>query len=228
MTKLLAGLGIALSLLLSGVAVYVADTNTVETGGKGGTSNADAFSLDSFLSVGTYFLFGTGPLNGSAPSAGQDTGFTMLPKTGNCSTASSTIFAVQNPFGATSTLMLASIYGTEGATTTDILVGTSTTPAPAGLAVSTSTVGKNIFGMFSVTASSKFFSVAGVTMGPGTGYVSPSGGTYPTSQVRIVVGPNEWIVGFSTSTAPSNGAGGLGVSQLGVPASCVYKFIFGR
>lgn len=145
--------------------------------------------------------------------------------------ASSTLFSVQNPFNATSTLTFASISGIQGATTTDILVGTSTTAAPLGLSVNSTTtalVGQNTFAMYSVTAGSRFFSSAGVTMGPGTGYKAPSGGTYPTSQAEIVMGPSEYLVGFSTSTLGGATNGGLGATQIAVPASCAYELEFTR
>lgn len=141
--------------------------------------------------------------------------------------ATSTLFSIQNPTGATSTLVLATLYGRNGATTTDILVGTSTTPNPAGAAVATSSLVSNIIAMFSVTNGTAFNTTAGVTMGPGTGYRAPSSGTYPTSQSRIVVGPSEWIVGFSTSTSPTNN-GALGATQLGLPLDCTYRFDFER
>lgn len=142
---------------------------------------------------------------------------------GACNTASSTLFAVLNPLAATTTVTLVSIVGTNAATSTDILIATSTTPAPAGLAVSTSTLSENIMGIFNIGVGKQFYSVAGALLGSNVGYNSPAGGTYKTTGM-FVLGPNEYIIGFSTSTNPI-GNGGLTTTTLGVPSSCTYKII---
>lgn len=142
---------------------------------------------------------------------------------GTCSTASSTVFAIDNPFGATSTLIFGNVYGQFGATSTDFVVGTSTARAWPGLA--TSSASQALIGLASTSANGQFFSTAGLRSGPGTGYSNPATGPYVTSP-GIVVGPNEKILGFSTSTG-LHGAldgGNANASQLAVPASCTYKF----
>jgi hypothetical protein len=159
-------------------------------------------------------------LGGATAVAGSN--LVQTASAGTCApTGTSTLFAVLNPFGATSTLTFANISGQVGATTSDIFVGTSTTPAPAGIQVtstSTATVGQNVFALFSVTGGSQFFSTAGVTMGPGKGYTAPSGGGYPTSQKSIVVGPAEYVVGFATSTNMAQQG-----PILTTLAACTYK-----
>lgn len=136
-----------------------------------------------------------------------------------CNIASSTMAFVQSPFGAaTSTATLVEVKGTNAATSTDILIATSTTSAPAGLAVATSSVHESIMGLFAVPANAQFYSVAGQSIGPSAGYNVANGGTYQT-HTYTVVGPNEGILLFSTSTNPT-GNGGLTASTLGVPSSC--------
>lgn len=178
-------------------------------------------------------VVGGGALDSSSPTKCQGNAcFTYV--TGSCNTGTSTLFAILNPFGATSTMTYGKISGLQGATTTDILVGTSTTPAPAANAangVATSSVPAYIFGMFKVTASAKFYSVAGLTFGPAAGsgnYHQPSGGTYPTSNARMMLGPNDYILGFSTSTAGGSTNGGVAASTVQIPSSCSYRFDFAR
>ena len=147
-----------------------------------------------------------------------------LVTSGSFITSSSTIFAVQNPLAATSTVTFAQISGQNGATSTDIMIATSTTPSPAGLSVSTSTLNENIMGLFNTGAGKQFYSVAGASIGSNVGYNNPAGDTYKTTGT-FVVGPNEWVIGFATSTNPS-GNGGLGIGSLGVPTSGTYKLIW--
>lgn len=137
--------------------------------------------------------------------------------------ASSTLFAIPNPWNATSTLSAVTLQGFNGATTTDFLVGTSTTPAPAGTAVATSSVSASLIGLFNIAANSQFLTTAGVTLGT-KGYLPPSSGTYPTSVGSVVVGPNDYIVGFATSTNPGGNGGLLGSSVT----SCGYTAVFRR
>lgn len=140
---------------------------------------------------------------------------------GSCSTASSTIFAVQNPWSATSTVEYVSLVGTEGATTTDILVATSTTNAPATGLNSTSTLGANVINLAAITNGTNFSTLAGFTIGPGKGYASPKSIPGSTSVGEFMVGPSEYVLGFSTSTGSGNG--GLASNQLSIPASCTYE-----
>lgn len=140
----------------------------------------------------------------------------------SCKTATSTMFSLKNPFNATSTLVFAAVSGTNGATTTDFLVGTSTSANPAGTAVSTSTLKYNVFGLQGITAGAKFDAVAGVM----SAFTPPSSTPYPTSQENIIVKPNEYVLGFATSTTPA-GNGGIASHSLSIPASCkgILRFV---
>lgn len=134
-----------------------------------------------------------------------------------CNAASSTLGFIQTPFtGATSTAENITIHGLQGATTTDMLIGTSTQPSWIGGA--TSTVAENVMGLFSVTAGTQFMSMAGAPLGPGTGYTSPSGGTYKTN-AAIVVGPNEGLLAIATTTNPSS-KNGTTTPTVAAPQSC--------
>ena len=131
---------------------------------------------------------------------------------GSCSTATSTIFAIQNPYAATSTVTFFNISGLV-AQTSDIIVGTSTVP---GGMTATSTLNVTgiggLLGMAAV-ATGNFYTVAGLKVGPGTGYTTSGNGGY-ASNAGVVVGPKEYLVGLATSTAVT---GGTGVT------SCTYK-----
>lgn len=168
----------------------------------------------SFRLNGTVFFSSAGLVNNT---------LTEKVTTGSCSTASSTIFSVPNPFLATSTLTYGEVYGTNGATTTDLLVATSSTPYITNAAqTATSSIGANIMNLAAVTALSQFFSVIGITLGPAGGYKNSKG--IPSSvSGSVVVGPGDSVVGFSTSTAPT-GSGGQAAGQISVPTSCTYKF----
>ncbi len=132
---------------------------------------------------------------------------------GNCNTASSTLFAVQSPSGATSTASIIRVSGTGTTTAMDILIGTSTSPYMS-TGFSTSTLSENVLGVSAIASGAQFYSVAGQTIGPGTGYNSASGGPYVT-RAQVVVGPTEYLKGISTSTAPT--AGGA------IPSACFYS-----
>lgn len=69
-----------------------------------------------------------------------------------------------------------------------------------------------LFGAASV-AIGQVYAVAGFKVGPKTGYTVTGNGGY-NSVYGIVVGPNEYLVGYATSTAVT---GGNGMS------ACTYK-----
>lgn len=172
---------------------------------------------DGPVSLYNYLQFQSGT---AAASAATSTSYEMTGQATSCITSSSTVFAIQNPFAATSTLVVDSFSGTMGATTSDMLVATSTTPAPATGLSATSSLGANIFQIAAVAANTKFYSVAGVTIGPGKGYTNPKGIPGSNSFQTIVVGPSEWVIGFSTSTG--SGSGGTASGQVSVPSSCTF------
>jgi hypothetical protein len=145
---------------------------------------------------------------------------------GSCNTASSTILAIANPWQATSTLVHFSILGTMGATTTDLVVATSTIASPAyTTTTATSSLGENILGA-QIAANAQFFSVAGVSLGAGTGYTNPTLNGFVSNRA-VGIGPSEYVIGFATSTAAA-GAGGRGAGQVSVPSSCTYEAVFIR
>lgn len=139
--------------------------------------------------------------------------------TGNCNTASSTLFSLQPPNNASSTLAFFKVTGTQGATTTDIVVATSSTPYTSGFTQATSTLAENIMGLAGVAANSKFESVAGVLMGSAKGYTSPKGNTYATNAM-VEVGPTDSVIAFSTTTNVSGGG-----PNIAIP-SCTYKAVW--
>lgn len=155
---------------------------------------------------------------------------------GQCPTganATSTIASIANPWAATSTLEYFSITGTQGATTTDIVVGTSTsTSVPSGLTnAGTTTIAENIMGMTTIGTSTQFASLAGFKLGPGTGYTRPDG-TAPgaanayLTNAQVMIGPLERVLVFSTSTYFDAQTGATGASQIAVPAACNWTAIF--
>lgn len=142
--------------------------------------------------------------------------------TTNCAAGTSTLAFIQSPFGAaTSTVAMTIIRGTNGATTTDILIGTSTVPSLA-IGAATSSLNQNVLGLFTVPTTTQFYSVAGQTIGPNAGYNSASGGTYRTNAMTVV-GPTEGLLVFATSTYGGTRNGGTGASQVAIPSSCVIE-----
>lgn len=136
--------------------------------------------------------------------------------------ASSTVIAI-GPFTASSTITQLMLSGTQGATTSDIVVGTSTTPY-VNAGTGTSTLAENVMGLFSVTNATQFFSIIGTTLGSSKGYTSASGGTYKTN-AGIGIGVGDYLLVFSTSTNPTNN-GGTSATAVSVPASLTLKYEF--
>lgn len=130
--------------------------------------------------------------------------------TGSCTAATSTPFAVANPFTATSTATLQSFQGVGNATTTLLYVGTTT--QASGLALAN--LSPTLVNAASVATTSQFFTSSGITVGPGTGYLSSGSNTFRT----IVVGPSEYVSAFATTTTS-----GMGTNYVGNYTSCTYK-----
>ena len=215
-------IGILLVLLFgAGKAVVPAGNYLVDVGNQaanfGATSASLATTVFSHLTnlevnqnlgvVGTFFQGATAetgnPLqvNANAPQTG----------TFNCNTGTSTLFAVKPPSGATSTVTFLSIQGNV-AQISDIVVGTSTLPSVTATSTLNVTGAGGLFGIAAV-AIGHFFSITGFKVGPGTGYTPVGNGPY-NSASGIVVGPNEYLVGYATSTAITGGNGAT---------SCTYK-----
>lgn len=222
-----------IALLIGGWATLTKTSPPSPSQGFGSTAANTVLSngvvLKNFTTVDAFLVRQAQEIDGMLGFQGLTVTTGLLEQTavGTCSTASSTLFAVNPFFGqATSTVTFANIQGTQGATTTDILVGTSTTPsAGPTVAVATSSVNRSLFGMMGVATSSNFDSYAGITAGD-NGYTVPSSGTYQASAVSIIVAPTEYVLGFSTSTNGGIRNGGTGATQVGVPSSCTYKLTF--
>lgn len=138
----------------------------------------------------------------------------------NNGVATTSLFAVNPFFGVgTSTVIYGNIYGTNDATTTDIAVGTSTTPA-LPFNSSSATLKENYMFLSGVSTTSQFFLSAGLTKN-----ISITSGV---NAAGVVVGPTEYLLGYSTSTTAGKGNGGLTAGTVPAPASCTYKFIFSR
>jgi hypothetical protein len=169
---------------------------------------------NTFGVIGTLFMGASGETGNPV-----QTNVSILP----CNTGTSTLFSVQPPSGATSTVTMLSITGLQGATTTDIVVATSTVISPAlTTSTATSSLNANILNLAAVSANSQFRSVAGVTVGSGLGYTNPKGIPSSASNLSFDVGPNDYLLGFSTSTA-ATGSGGRGAAQVSIPKSCTVK-----
>ncbi len=118
--------------------------------------------------------------------------------------ASSTVFAVANPFAATSTAEIEIKSGTGQATSTTLSVATS---SPAMLAAGLARTGANSLGPTSlinsatIATSSAFDLFSGISTGS-VSAISPGSG----SVAKVIVGPNDSIAGFATSTAVGSAA----------------------
>lgn len=132
----------------------------------------------------------------------------------NCSAgiyaASSTLAATLNPFNATSTASITRFFGTGQATTSNLLIGTST--AATGL-ISTSVSPSLVNSTNGLATTTSVFIMSGGTSAIGTGQVTSGTGTVG----KIVVGPSEYVSAFSTSTASTVGAANYVPGQ-----SCYY------
>jgi len=135
---------------------------------------------------------------------------TMRVSTGTCSAASTTLFAVANPFTATSTVVVQQIVGTGQATTSSLLVGTSTKSVGLASTDVSPTLVNSTNGLATTT---KFYFASGVSVG--TGFTPLGSGT----SAEVGVGPSEYIVGYSTSTSAT--AGGYVAGQ-----NCTYKLLW--
>jgi hypothetical protein len=158
-------------------------------------------SVYSGISVPQFFLGG----NSTATSIGETV------STGSCNSgayaASSTLFAVANPFTSTSTATMQVISGTGQATTSVMLVGTSTTST--GI---TSTTVSPSFMNAQVATSAAFVTNPGILSGS-LGYLSPGASTIRT----VSIAPGDFIVGQATSTTSGMG------TNYSPGLTCAYK-----
>lgn len=148
-------------------------------------------------------------------------GLATLPTSGSFADATTTIFAVANPFLATSTASCPILQGQNGTTTIDILVGTSTKQ----YLTKNSDVSATLINSTLIATSTKIFLSSGITVGPGTGFNSSGTGTFP----KIVVGPSEFLVGLATSSyAGSSATGKQGITNTNNTFSGTYACLWER
>jgi hypothetical protein len=153
-------------------------------------------------------------LGGLAFSSNTTTvGPTMRGVAGTCNTASSTLFAVRAPSGATSTVDVEIFTVGGNATTSTLTVGTSTLPAvTAASSISATLINGAVIATNTVPTLS-----GGVTVGPANSFVSAGSGTFTS----IEVAPTDYIIGFATSTATGAGANSYAPGF----STCSYKII---
>jgi hypothetical protein len=141
-------------------------------------------------------------------------GLATIVTSGSFAYSTTTLVAVLNPFGATSTVSQASIQGTNSTTTVDYLMGTSTCPSGiTNASGATCAISATLINAQKVATTTQYFASAGVTVGPGTGYVTMGSGTF----TEIVVGPKEYVVVLATSSYA--GSSTLGNSGILFPTS---------
>lgn len=170
---------------------------------------------DGVMALKTYLQFNAGV---DSTSAATSTSYIETATVTNCSTASSTIFSVQNPFVGTSTLLELEITALNGATTTDIMVGTSTVPSPAlTTSTATSSLGANILALFGFTNAAQLSVIANSDSGYETDGASSV--TVSKAIAPVIVGPNVYVYGFSTSTGSGSGSRTI----PSVPVSCTVE-----
>jgi len=159
-----------------------------------GVTNLTDLQVAGTVSAGVAQCLG-GPCN----AANYSQEVTLVACNGTAGT--STLFAYQSPFGATSTAAFESLEGTGNATTTSLIVGTSS--QAVGLTSSNVTP---IFVNASVSTSSPFYFVPG--------YLGIQSSGSATAHV-IVVGPNQYVAGEATTTAVGAGATSFGAPYTG-------------
>lgn len=198
------------------VAILIATLAYFHTGvGKAVTALGTAVSCagNTTCIVGDLNLSGAFAFGGVDPSSDLQQQVSL----GTCNTgayaASSTQFAVQNPFNATSTVAVETLYGTGQATTTSFSIGTST--RATGIA---STIGKTLASAAKVATSTQFYLISGQTTLLGSGQISSG-----TTVSKIVVGPTQYVAMYATSTAT-----GAGSKRYTAGLTCTYKLRWQR
>lgn len=130
---------------------------------------------------------------------------------GNFMDATNTLAMIANPFNATSTVTFISLKGTNGTTTVDLIVGTTTLTAYEQIGTTTVSqqsiinniqISPSLINATIVATSTIFYSVNGIRYGTG---VNDAGAG---SQTRIVIGPSEAIGILATSTYVGTSATG--------------------
>jgi hypothetical protein len=138
-------------------------------------------------------------------------GIDRFPVTGNLAQSTTTHLALHNPYRATSTVDVSQISVTTAASTSrNFYIGTSTTPfvgrsglGCSGFATALACNGTIIDEAIiaTSTASGGIWSGSkGTIVGNGGGFFNASGNGGGTSLFPLVVGPNEYVIIYSTST----------------------------
>lgn len=133
----------------------------------------------------------------------------------SCNTGTSTLFSVAPPGNATSTAQIMMTVG-GNATTSNLLVGTSTLPSGITASTISPTLANSSNGIPTSTVQSL---VGGLTDIP-AGFINPGAG----SQQTIIVTPGQRVAAFSTTTAS-----GLGATSYSPGfSSCSYKILWNK
>ena len=195
-----------------------------------GITNFDTLQVENLYSTASSTFTGTTTVT----TALYNNGLGEVVVTGSCNDASTTLFAVINPFKATSTWDLAQLYvsGAASSGPIGITVATSTNTGAASSTGSGGSVrfpGWGLIYAATVPIGEHGYIRSGLTFGTSTAQNSAFlGPNYPrgsaissgTTTSGVVIGPEEYIVGH---------ASGTGVSSI-VPSAngfaCEYKLRF--
>lgn len=198
--KLIIGGVVAAIVIIAGLIGF--SSSPEGRGAEGDTNFTNVVASGYITSGGSITSSGTLTASGAFSVTGTSTlnTFTSYVSTGSFADATTTIFAVQNPYGATTTVDFAELFVTGASTSTiAISVATSTSQYPSSVSVG------SLINSAALATSTLGYIVNGVTAGS-TGFVSA--GT--AAQNRIIVGPTDYIVGLVTGsitggvTNPSN------------------------
>lgn len=215
--------GVLVAIILATFALLSKPTNVIEkhiiekeNGDKlGGVSNLD------ILNVGGTAL--TQASTTLITSGLDNNGLFEYATTGTCNDASTTLFAIQNPFRATSTVVKADVHITEFSTTTVLTtVGTSSVAAPNDPPIGPHLISfwPTLFGkkndMYSGAASSTSILTSGIATN--------------TPVTAVILGPWDYLVGFAngTTTGSTNFNYNGGVIGGNNNFACTYSVKFSR
>lgn len=132
---------------------------------------------------------------------------------GTCGSATSTMFSIVNPTSATSTVEIDMMTLTGQATSTTFSIGTTT--KSSGLALTD--ISPTLVNAALVATGTQATLISGFTTNLGNGQISSGTGSVD----KIVVGPNERVAGYATSTY-----GGVGALNYTPAVSCTYKLLW--
>ncbi len=202
MTKVKLAIGVILVAIVIAIVYLLGHKAAVGTYGAisptdGSATNFTEITASVGAQLATLFLGGTT----AATSIGEQV------STGSCASATTTTFAVLNPFTATSTATLQQFYGVGNATTTLFNIGTSTVSS-----IPTTGLTGSLVINASVATGTQFFLSSGIRYG---GLALDAGSA---SLRTIIVGPSEYVAGYATTTIS-----GMGTNYSGTYTSCVYK-----